>query len=108
MPGVGKGIGWLGKAGKMAVRGVFEIGPKTHIVINGGNRFPDGLTPAILSEVKNVADIKFTSQLSDFLDYSKATGRQFHLYTRSNSNLAPALQDAMWAGHIEHRIIPGM
>ena len=44
----------LGAEGEAAVRAATDIGPKTAVDIGGRTRIPDGLTDAILTEVKNV------------------------------------------------------
>lgn len=54
----------VGQAGEDAVRGAYDIGDKVPIRVAGRGRIPDGLTPSTLSEVKNVASLSYTRQLS--------------------------------------------
>ncbi len=44
----------IGQAGERAVRAVYNIGPRGRFKIAGRERFPDGLTPRVLTEIKNV------------------------------------------------------
>ncbi|MEZ5897870.1 MAG: RHS repeat-associated core domain-containing protein [Hyphomicrobiaceae bacterium] len=47
----------LGQAGEAAVRGAYNIGPATRVLVNGVERIPVGLTGRVLSEVKNVGSL---------------------------------------------------
>jgi RHS repeat-associated protein len=55
----------VGQAGEDAVRAANDIGPKVIIDVAGRTRIPDGLTPTVLSEVKNVQSLSYTQQLRD-------------------------------------------
>jgi hypothetical protein len=96
----------LGQAGEDAVRGVFNIGSKVKIPINGRFRIPNGMTPTTLSEVKNVKALSFTRQLRDFADYAQQTGRRFDLYVRPSTTLSGPLRDAIGLGTINLKFIP--
>jgi RHS repeat-associated protein len=95
----------IGRAGEEAVG---TLGPKTRILVNGRIRIPDALTRTTLTEVKNVKSLSFTRQLRDFSTFSQQTGRQFMLYTRSNTVLSAPLQQAIDNGLIIQKIIPGL
>jgi hypothetical protein len=98
----------LGNAGEKAVRGVYDIGPeqKTGIRINGRLRFPDGLKDGVLSEVKNVAKLSYTSQLRDYAQFAKDKGLQFDLYVRPGAELSGPLLEARDAGILNIKKIP--
>jgi hypothetical protein len=96
-----------GQAGEAAVRAATNIGPATRITVNGATRIPDGLTGTVLSEVKNVGALSYTQQLRDFAAFARQSGRQFDLYVRPNTQLSGPLQDAVRAGEINLRYIPG-
>jgi RHS repeat-associated protein len=98
----------VGRLGEAAVRAVVNIGPATRITVNGVNRIPDGLTARVLSEVKNVGSLSYTRQLRDFAAFAQQTGRQFDLYVRPNTQLSGPLLDAINAGYINLRYIPGL
>lgn len=55
-------------------------------------RVPDGLTAGVLTEVKNVRRLGYTSQLQDFSYYATQTGRRFDLVVRENTVLTQELQ----------------
>jgi Restriction endonuclease fold toxin 7 len=74
----------------------------------GRARYPDGILPTVLSEVKNVARLSYTRQLRDYSAFASATGRSFELYVRSNTELTRTLQAAIDAGEIIRRAIPGL
>jgi hypothetical protein len=63
-------------------------------------RIPDALTETTLTEVKNVATLSKTSQLSDFLQYSSSTGRSFNLVVRESTRLTAPLQELVESGAI--------
>jgi hypothetical protein len=96
-----------GQVGEAAVRAATNIGPATRITVNGATRIPDGLTGTVLSEVKNVGSLSYTQQLRDFAAFARQSGRQFDLYVRPNTQLSRPLQDAVRAGEINLRYIPG-
>lgn len=85
----------IGQAGERAVRAVVDIGPKVGISVNGVSRIPDGLTASAVNEVKNVASLSYTSQLRDFAQYAKDTGRQFNLFVRPDTKLSAPLMEAV-------------
>jgi hypothetical protein len=88
------------------VREARDIGPKVRINANGRIRIPDGLTDTTLSEVKNVDSLSYTQQLRDFSDFAQATGRQFDLYVRQDTQLSGPLLDAIASGDINLNFIP--
>ena len=96
------------KEGETAVRGLFEIGEKAKITINGRNRIPDGITTDVLSEVKNVKSLSYTQQLRDYSDFSKQNGLQFDLYVRpgGGTTLSGPLIEAIQSGRINLKTIP--
>lgn len=97
----------LGLEGEQAV-GI--NGPKVGIRIPGNNqlRVPDAVSHATktLTEVKNVARLRLTPQLHDFLNFCRANGYQFVLYVRRETELSPELGEMIERGEIERRIIP--
>jgi hypothetical protein len=96
----------LGRAGEAAVRGAFNIGDKTKILINGRTRIPDGLTNRVLSEVKNVKSLSFTRQLRDFADFAGKNNLRFDLFVRPNTQMSGPLMEAVEQGVINLRFIP--
>ncbi len=102
----GAGVVRVGQAGEDAVRSVYNIGEKAKLTINGRGRIPDGLTPEVLSEVKNVKRLSFTRQLRDFSDHAKANGLRFDLYVRPDTKLSGPLLDAVKDKTINLRFIP--
>lgn len=97
----------LGQAGEAAVRAAADIGPATRITVNGVTRIPDGLTSRALSEVKNVGSLSYTQQLRDYAAFARQAGRQFDLYVRPDTQLSGPLLNAVRAGEINLRYIPG-
>jgi RHS repeat-associated protein len=96
----------VGELGEAAVRAAYEIGPKEMVQMFGRNRFPDGILPEVVSEVKNVAKLSYTRQLRDYAAYAADTGREFHLYVRSATELAGTLVRAIEEKSIILRVIP--
>jgi RHS repeat-associated protein len=95
----------LGIAGEKAV----GVGSKVRIESITGTakyRIPDILTPTTIGEVKNVANLSMTRQLTDFYLYSKNTSRQFILYTRPNTTFSGTLQNLINNGDIIVKPIP--
>jgi RHS repeat-associated protein len=98
----------LGARGESLVRSVYKIGKKgQRVLVNGRERIPDGLSPKILSEVKNVRALSYTQQLRDFAQVARRTGRRFDLYIRRGTQPSKELLDAAQRGEINLRIIPG-
>lgn len=96
----------IGQAGERAVRAAVDIGPKVGIKVNGVSRIPDGLTDTAVNEVKNVASLSYTSQLRDFAQFAKDTGREFNLYVRPGAKLSEPLLKAREAGDVIIHEIP--
>ena len=96
----------VGELGEAAVRAAHDIGPKELVKMFGRNRFPDGILPGVLSEVKNVAKLSYTRQLRDYAAYAAATEIEFHLYVRPATELAGTLIKAIENNSIILRIIP--
>lgn len=71
-------------------------------------RVPDILTDAELIEIKNVARLALTPQLSDFLTYADGEKITFVLLTRYDTVLTPELATLVAAGKIEHRHLGGL
>lgn len=96
----------LGAEGEEAV-GV--TGPKTAIRIPGSNqlRIPDKLTDTVLTEVKNVKELRYTQQLRDFANYSEQTGRSFELWVRPSTVLNDEILMAQARGELLIKYIPG-
>jgi hypothetical protein len=97
----------LGIAGERAA-GITE--KKSHIRLPGGKiRVPDSVdtTRGVLTEVKNVRSLNFTSQLRDYSNFAQSQGLRFELYVRSNTKLSRPLQNAINQGTIIRRNIPG-
>jgi hypothetical protein len=80
-----------GQSGEAAVRGAYNIGPKTAIDIAERTRIPDGLLPDVLSEVKNVGSLSYTQQLRNFTQFSLDNGLRFDLYVRPGAELSGPL-----------------
>lgn len=71
-------------------------------------RIPDGLGNGVLSEVKNVSSLSYTSQLRDFAGYAQQEGLAFNLYVRGSTTLSGPLQAAVDNGTITLiRSLPG-
>ncbi|MBO0822839.1 MAG: hypothetical protein J2P27_03145, partial [Actinobacteria bacterium] len=70
------------------------------ISINGRTRIPDELTGTTIGEVKNRAYQYLSTQIRDYLDYAKQTGRTFNLYVRASTQLSVPLQDLVDSGDI--------
>ena len=71
-------------------------------------RIPDGLGNGVLSEVKNVSSLSYTSQLRDFAAYAQQEGLAFNLYVRGSTTLSGPLQAAVDNGTIALiRSLPG-
>lgn len=71
-------------------------------------RIPDGLGNGVLSEVKNVSSLSYTSQLRDFAAYAQQEGLAFNLYVRGSTSLTGPLQAAVDNGTITLiRSLPG-
>jgi len=70
-------------------------------------RIPDQLLDEekLLSEVKNVEYLPYTSQLRDFAAYADETGYTFELWVRSTTRLSAPLREAVESGRILRRIL---
>ncbi len=97
----------LGQVGEAAVRAVADIGPKQPITVAGNKRIADGLTKEVLSEVKNVKSQSLTRQLRDFMTFAGQNGLRFDLWIRPSTQLSGPLNNAVNAGLINLRYIPG-
>jgi hypothetical protein len=97
----------LGLEGERAV-GITT--PKVGIKIPGTSqlRVPDALdeTAKILTEVKNVARLRLSPQLRDFLTYCRVNGYRFVLYVRRRTDLSEELWAAIRRGEIKLKHIP--
>lgn len=63
-------------------------------------RIPDALSDTTLTEVKNVGNLSYTSQLQDFAAYAQANGLDFNLIVRSDTVLSGPLQELVDSGEI--------
>ncbi|HEY2579826.1 MAG TPA: putative toxin, partial [Streptosporangiaceae bacterium] len=63
-------------------------------------RIPDALNDTTLTEVKNVGNLSYTSQLQDFSAYAQANGLDFNLVVRSDTVLSGPLQELVDSGQI--------
>ncbi|MGH3853822.1 MAG: putative toxin [Pseudonocardiaceae bacterium] len=72
-------------------------------------RIPDALTDTTLTEVKNVTQLSYTSQLQDFSSYAISTGRSFDLVVRADTVLSKPLQKMVDTGviHLYRTLPPG-
>jgi len=97
-----------GRRGEEAVRKIADIGDKTAIqMASGKTRVPDGILESVsLSEVKNVARQGLTSQLKDYLQFSKDNNLRFDLYTNEETKISQPLQQLIDAGEINHMRLP--
>lgn len=98
----------LGAEGEEAV-GI--VGAKTRIPSLTGTatyRIPDRLTALTLEEVKNVQRLGLTNQIKDFNLFSQQTGRQFIIYTRSNTTYTAPMQNLINQGQVVLKNIPGL
>ena len=104
----GGGLGPVlkGLRGEARVRAVHNIGPRKMIEIHGRKRVPDGVTDTVLTEVKNVKKLSFTSQLRDYLDISREQGLRFDLFVRRDTKLSEPLLQAIEQRIINRRFIP--
>jgi hypothetical protein len=71
-------------------------------------RIPDILSDTELVEIKNVARLRLTHQLSDFLAYCDFTQRRFVLVTRPDTMLSSRLLELIATGRVEHRHFSGL
>lgn len=68
---------------------------------------PDGIIESVaLSEVKNVSRQGLTSQIRDYLQFSKDNNLRFDLYTNEETRISTPLQDIIDAGDINHVRLP--
>lgn len=93
----------VGARGETLVRKLNDIGAKRLISIFGRNRLPDGVNDIkrVLSEVKNVRYLEFSSQLRDYLAYATSIGYRFDLYVRRSTTLSGPLEAAVSSGRIK-------
>lgn len=96
----------IGRAGEDAVRGTYNIGSRGYFWTGWRLRFPDGMTSSTLSEVKNVKTLSYTSQLRDYSQFAKSSGRRFDLYVRRDTVLSRPLLNAINEGDVALRYIP--
>jgi hypothetical protein len=86
-------------------------GPKRGIRIPGNNRLriPDAISEfrKVITEVKNVKTLHFTSQLRDLVAFCKANGYTFELWVRPSTRLDVSILNARAAGNVTIRYIPG-
>lgn len=85
-------------------------GRKSSIALpNGKIRVPDSVDTRnmVLTEVKNVRSLNFTSQLRDYHAFAQNNRLTFELYVRSDTKLSRPLQNAINQGTIIRRNIPG-
>lgn len=95
-----------GKRVEAAVKAAYNIGEKVAIDVDGRIRIPDGVTDEVISEVKNVQSLSFTSQLRDYANYAASRGISFDLYVRPTTQLSGPLTEAIQQGRIFLKFIP--
>ncbi|WP_241239509.1 RHS repeat-associated core domain-containing protein, partial [Xanthomonas sp. DAR33341] len=95
----------VGQAGESAVRAVVDIGSKMAFEVRGTTRIPDGVTDSVISEVKNVKYQGYTSQIRDYAEIAKQTGRDFNLYVRSDTKISGPLREAAKRGDVKICVI---
>ena len=108
-PSTGQGGAWPVRVGQAGEEAAGITGPKVRIPIPGTDRIriPDELTETTLREVKNIQYLSLTTQLSDFLNYAQATGREFILDVRQGTRISGPLQGLIDSGLITlRRILP--
>ncbi|SKB57184.1 Restriction endonuclease fold toxin 7 [Luteibacter sp. 22Crub2.1] len=90
------------------MRKVANIGDKVAVQMGSGKtRFPDGIIESIsLSEVKNVSRQGLTSQIRDYLQFSRDNNLRFDLYTNDDTKISGPLQAIIDAGDINHVRLP--
>ena len=88
--------------GELGERAAGIAGSKTRIVVNGRIRVPDAIDGnlSILTEVKNVKSLNYTSQLRDYQAYAQQNGYTFVLRTRPNTHMSGPLRNAINSGDI--------
>jgi RHS repeat-associated protein len=96
----------LGAAGEAAVGLARNTTRIPSLTRPGTYRIPDGLSPGVISEVKNVAQQGLTRQLRDYMTHAQANGMRFDLYVRRTTELTRPLQNAVQQGLINLRYIP--
>lgn len=94
----------LGREGEIAA-GI--TGPKVGVTINGRLRFPDGMTPTLIKEVKNVGRQGWTRQLRDYADLARSEGKTFELWIRPDTRISRVLDAAEKRGEVVFKFIGG-
>jgi RHS repeat-associated protein len=106
--GVGRGASpnAIGRAGEQYA-GTLNT-PKTPINVGGRIRIPDGLnaTDGVLTEVKNVSHLPFTSQMRDYVTYAKDNGYSIRLWVRQGTTFSGPMHNAMNNGGFEIKLFP--
>ncbi len=87
--------GQIGKIGEK-LSGIIK-NTKSFRMASGNMRIPDGLSwsKKLLQEVKNVKSLSLTSQLRDYMQFSKANGLAMELFIRPNTYLSGPLKQAI-------------
>jgi RHS repeat-associated protein len=98
----------LGAIGENIVREAYEIGEKVAVRIDGKLRFPDGLTPNKVNEVKNVAKLNATAQIKAYANFATDSGRDLTVYTRQNTVISGAIADMIRNGDLTIIRVPGL
>ena len=98
----------LGKAGEKIVREAYDIGNKVRIEVGKNWRIPNGLKRNVLSEVKNVANLSKTSQISDYAKFAADTGRSFDIYVRMTTQVSSRIQDMERMEQVSIIRVPGL
>jgi hypothetical protein len=100
--------GGVGRLGERVAR-VRAVKPRVPSLSGTARyRIPDILTATELIEVKNVARLRLSPQLRDFLAFAESSGRTFVLLTRFDTVLAPALPRLIDERRITHRHFSGL
>ena len=97
-----------GRFGEEAVQIVRNTRRIPSLTGTAAYRIPDVLDDAnrVIGEVKNVADLAYTSQLRDYAAFAAQSGYRFELTVRSTTVLSGPLQEAVDAGLITLKSLP--
>jgi RHS repeat-associated protein len=99
----------LGNAGEETVRQAFDIGLKTRIEISPNKfRFPDGLKPNEVNEVKNVARLNATAQIRDYANFAIERDRDLRIFVRQDTKLSGTIETMIQRGNLTIIRVPGL
>ncbi|MFO0969473.1 MAG: RHS repeat-associated core domain-containing protein [Gemmataceae bacterium] len=90
----------VGRAGEAAAGIVRNTQRIPSVTGTARFRVPDGLTATTLTEVKNVAELDFSSQIADFLYHSMVNNLDYVIIVRHSTRLSPPLLRLEQAGWV--------